>query len=237
MRSVARTPDVLPFETVLVVDADPDTRELYSVMLTDIAQHVEHADDGRIALAKAVALRPALVITEARVPHIDGYTLCQLLRADPATAKVSIVLVSSDTRAAQRERIPRGANALLVKPFTTTEFINTIRSVVDASSPTSSELSSAAVRSPVEVIANASQARPRAKNRSHQRYVTTAPPAAPPTLRCPQCDRWLTYVHSQIGGVSATSPEQWDLFECPAQCGSFEYRHRTRAVRLLTGVG
>jgi CheY-like chemotaxis protein len=237
MRSVARAPDVLPFETVLVVDADPDTRELYSVMLTDIAQHVEHADDGRIALAKAVALRPVLVITEARVPHIDGYTLCQLLRADPATATVSIILVSSDARAAHRERIPRGANALLVKPFTTTEFINTIRLVVDASSAMSSGSSLGAVRSPDGAVASVCGARRRAKNRSHQRYVTTAPPEVPPTLRCPQCDRWLTYLHSQIGGVSATSPEQWDLFECSAQCGSFEYRHRTKALRLLIGAG
>ena len=237
MRSVAHAPDVLPLETVLVVDADPDTRELYSVMLTDIAQRVEQADDGRIALAKAVALRPALVVTEARVPHIDGYTLCQLLRADPATAKVSIILVSSDARAAQRERIPRGANALLVKPFTTTEFISTIRSVVDASSATSSATCLGAVRSPVEVVANASEARRKAKNRSHQRYVTTVPPAVPPTLRCPHCDRWLAYVHSQIGGVSATSPEQWDRFECSGQCGSFEYRHRTKALRLLARLG
>jgi hypothetical protein len=43
----------------------------------------------------------------------------------------------------------------------------------------------------------------------------------------------MVYVNSQIGGVNASQPEQWDRFDCPAGCGAFQYRHRTRQVRRI----
>jgi hypothetical protein len=66
--------------------------------------------------------------------------------------------------------------------------------------------------------------------KAHQRFATTSPPASPPSLMCPRCDRPLVYARSHVGGVSANHPEQWDDFDCPS-CGAFEYRHRTRKLR------
>jgi len=72
----------------------------------------------------------------------------------------------------------------------------------------------------------------RALAKVHQRCATTTPPASPPSLMCPSCDRPLVYEQSHIGGVSAKHPEQWDDFNCPS-CGKFEYRHRTRKLRRV----
>ena len=69
-----------------------------------------------------------------------------------------------------------------------------------------------------------------ALSKAHQRFTTTAPPAEPPALTCPTCDRPLTYEQSHIGGVSDRHPEQWDDFTC-STCGTFQYRHRTRKLR------
>jgi len=43
----------------------------------------------------------------------------------------------------------------------------------------------------------------------------------------------LKYLHSHIGGVSARHSEQWDYFECPGACGTFQYRERTRRLRKV----
>jgi len=63
--------------------------------------------------------------------------------------------------------------------------------------------------------------------------VTRNPEVAAPDLRCPSCDRPLTYLHTVIGGVKP--PERWDYFEC-GRCGFFEYRFRTRRVRPTSSV-
>ena len=70
--------------------------------------------------------------------------------------------------------------------------------------------------------------------RAHARFETTAPPLTPPELRCPMCDRPLTYTRSHVGGVSDRHPEQWDYFTCSSSCGTFQYRHRTRKLRHVT---
>jgi hypothetical protein len=68
-------------------------------------------------------------------------------------------------------------------------------------------------------------------SRAHKRGETIAPPIAPPKLVCPRCDNALMYLRSYVGGVSAKHSEQWDEYECPNGCGSFQYRQRTRKIR------
>jgi hypothetical protein len=68
--------------------------------------------------------------------------------------------------------------------------------------------------------------------RAHSRFATTSPSVAPPTLRCPSCDRPLVYEQSYLGGVSDRHAEQWDYFTC-STCGMFQYRQRTRKIRRV----
>jgi CheY-like chemotaxis protein len=56
------------------------------------------ASDGRDALTKTLMHPPALIVTELRLPFIDGYALCERLRSDRATADVPILVVASDSR-------------------------------------------------------------------------------------------------------------------------------------------
>jgi hypothetical protein len=69
---------------------------------------------------------------------------------------------------------------------------------------------------------------------SLRRGDTTTPPVVPPTLVCPACDRPLTYQRSHVGGVNERLKEQWDYFVCPAGCGAFQYRNRTRKLRKVS---
>src|SRR4051812_1922003 len=102
---------------VLFVDPDADTHDLYRTFLVPRRYIVEHVDDGRFALARALADPPDVVVTEARVPGIDGISLCELLRKDPATQSVPIVVLTGDARPHLEEEAYRaGATRVLVKP-------------------------------------------------------------------------------------------------------------------------
>src|SRR4051794_33729996 len=64
--------------TILVADADPDTRELYRVCLQAAGAKVCDALDGRDALAKTYSERPDGIVVDVQLPFIDGLELCRL---------------------------------------------------------------------------------------------------------------------------------------------------------------
>jgi CheY-like chemotaxis protein len=203
---------------VLFVDPDADTHDLYRAFLVPRGYIVEHAQEGRFALARGLASPPDILVTEARVPGIDGIALCALLRADPVTATVPVVVMTTDARPALHEAAYRaGATRVLVKPCLPDQLWRALQDIQEGR------------YTPVHRLA-IEERLARTRARDHQRYVTTLPPLSPPPLRCPQCDATLAYDRSHVGGVTARFSEQWDYYRCPTGCGDFQYRHRTRKV-------
>ena len=213
---------------VLIVDPDSEARASYAAGLASSGWITDAVDDGREALAKAISQRPAAIVTETRVPNLDGIALCRLLRADPATCYMPIVVVtgeSDECGVAQQA----GADAVFIKPCPVDVLARVIRTVL--AHPAERRHRHRSPRSPIEDPR--SMSRPLRRSKEYQRGATLTPPAMPPTLVCPSCDQRLEYRQSYIGGVSATYKEQWDRYECPARCGSFEYRQRTRSLRRI----
>jgi CheY-like chemotaxis protein len=213
---------------VLIVDPDDDTRSLYRETLRLVRCDVAESLDGRDALAKALVRPPTLVITELRLPLVDGFAFCDILRRDRTTANVPILIVTAESRAAELDRARQVADAVLVKPTTPDALLHEIQRLTtcrDERREPPTSIDATAVDGP--------QQRPRTVlAKAHLRTTTTSPAVAPPPLTCPSCDRPLTYVQSHIGGVSERHSEQWDYFTCSA-CGGFQYRHRTRKLRAL----
>jgi len=236
------TANVLPMErlTVLVVDPDDDTRELYKRCFELAGSTVIEASDGRDALTKALVAPPSLVVTELRTPFIDGAALCDLLRADSATSAVPILVVTADCRPAQLERAKNaGADAVLTKPTPPDTLLDAAKELLqrgqglrDRSTLARTKLAEQLDRSANLLSRSDAQRRRTALCKSHARVDTTTPPLVPPALMCPSCDTALKYDHSHIGGVSERHSEQWDYYEC-AKCGTFQYRQRTRKVRRI----
>jgi DNA-binding response OmpR family regulator len=222
---------------VLLVDRDDDTREMYSEFLKDYAIEIHTAADGRDGLAKAIALAPDIVITDTRLAGIDGYELCSLLRRDATTCQTPILVVTGDGFEADVARArDAGADAVLVKPCLPPALLTEIQKLVRRSQRPKPARPHG---SPPEVALPAPRARTRtpqarAKSRTFNRHDTTTPPEAPPNLLCPACDHPLVYQRSHIGGVNERNAEQWDDFECPAGCGRFQYRQRTRTLRKVS---
>lgn len=210
---------------ILVVDPDPDTCAMYAMGLAVTGWATEPVGDGREALAKAISRRPDAVVTETRVPGLDGLELCRLLKRDPDTRHIPILIMTCDAGEKQIDQAREaGADRLLLKPVATHDLIEAIQGMLVA---TAEPMRSA------RVAAAKVSSRRRARSRLHERGVTTVPPLRPPALLCPQCDRPLEYRRSHVGGVNAIQQEQWDDYECSATCGRFQYRQRTRKLRHL----
>jgi CheY-like chemotaxis protein len=225
----------------LLADRDADSRQMYAEYLRQLTYEIDEADDGREALAKAISRRPSVIVTESRLPGMSGFELCRLLRSDPSTKRIPIIVVTADTFPSDLKLAEAaGAHAVLVKPCLPERLAEEIRSVLAQSyelrarGRAAHEKITVQVARSNELIARSHANAPRViLSHEHQRRDTTLPPTSPPALVCPACDRPLHYVKSHVGGVSERHREQWDYFECAQGCGTFQFRQRTRKVRRV----
>jgi len=226
------SPSVDPFAVVtpriVVADADADSRSLYRNILEWYGYAVVEAGDGPSALVAALSEPVSLVITDARLPVFDGYALCRVLQEDAATRAVPVLVLTSDA-VESRPRRERKAGEPLVreKPVQLSALLDDIAGLLrDPGNIADAEMPPLDVGE-MPVVGS----RKRVWARRH--CLTTTPPITPPPLRCRLCDQPLQYCRSFVGGVNARNPEQWDEYVCPSGCATFEYRHRTRALREL----
>ena len=92
---------------------------------------VETAEDGEKALARLAVRVPDLLILDLNLPRLDGWELVRLLRADPATTALPIlVLTGLGVEHAERS-VALGANEFLTKPVSGTVLLNTVRALLE----------------------------------------------------------------------------------------------------------
>lgn len=241
----------VPFEsrvTALIADHDSDTRRMYADYFDNVHFDVEEATDGRDALVKALARPHDAIVTELRLPFIDGYELCEIFRHDPMTRNTPILVVTAEAFRTDSERALRaGADSILVKPCLPEMLLLELNRLLRRSPPLQASGGGLRVRAmKVDPRADQLLQSPAAAGRGkaatvrrslshvHRRGDTISPPADPPALLCPSCGEPLAYRRSHIGGVSVRHAEQWDYYECTASaCGTFQYRQRTRRLRRV----
>jgi DNA-binding response OmpR family regulator len=113
---------------ILVVDDEQVLVELLSTGLRYEGFEVEVAEDGLSALAAASRFRPHLVILDWMLPGLDGYAVCQRLRAD---SDVAILMLTAKSELDDRVAgLDAGADDYLVKPFKFKELLARVRAVL-----------------------------------------------------------------------------------------------------------
>ena len=108
--------------TILLVEDDPDIRELVAYKLTRGGFEVVEAADGLVALQAARTRPPDAVVLDMGLPRLSGIDVCRELRAAPATAVVPIIMLTGAVRLQELEQAyAAGASDYLVKPFSPRE--------------------------------------------------------------------------------------------------------------------
>lgn len=120
---------------VLLVEDSATTRELLAAMLRQAGHEVDAVSDGRQALRRLRERRVDVVVTDIAMPHMDGLTLVAALRAQPETASLPVVIVSSRAGADTAEFAERHHATLLAKPVARQRLVETIRRIGEKAGP------------------------------------------------------------------------------------------------------
>ncbi len=114
---------------VMIADSDPYIRELAGHFLSEAGYKVEYALDGYEALDRSRLRPPAVLLVDIIIPRLDGLALCRLLKSDPVTQNIRIV-VFSVLPSLKRAEIA-GADAFLSKPLEKSRLIEAVSKVVN----------------------------------------------------------------------------------------------------------
>lgn len=106
---------------ILVVDDDPETREVLTAAL-ESDDEVLQASDGQEAFETAIKSKPDLVILDVNMPGRDGLWACRELRTDSRTKHIAVLILSARRETEEKLEAYRvGADDYLEKPFTMPE--------------------------------------------------------------------------------------------------------------------
>jgi DNA-binding response OmpR family regulator len=116
---------------ILLVDDEPDALEVLGFKLKEAGFTPLFAKDGARAIAAARDERPALIVLDLMLPEVDGLEVCKILRRDPGTATIPILMLTA--RAAEMDRVlglELGADDYVTKPFSPRELVLRIRKLL-----------------------------------------------------------------------------------------------------------
>ena len=124
-------------KTVLVVDDDPDIRDLITMKLAQAGYATMSACDGEAGLAAALsgggAGRPApdLILIDWMMPRVTGIEVCRALRANPLTAHIPLILLTAKAQEAEIEfGYAAGVDDYIVKPFSPRALLRRVEAVL-----------------------------------------------------------------------------------------------------------
>ncbi len=103
-------------KTILIIDDDKLFRKALSEALEAKGFTVEEASDGNKGLDKAVELKPDLVVTDIKMPGLDGLELVTKLREDPAGKDLRVIILTADeTAGTLNEALQAGVTVYIAK--------------------------------------------------------------------------------------------------------------------------
>ena len=126
---------------LLVVDDEPNLLVAVGACLRGEGFDVVTARSGAEALVRVAESVPDLVVSDMRMPGMDGYQLARQLRASPRTALTPVVFLTAKDETTDRiEGFRTGVDAYLTKPFEPDELVAVIRGILDRVQRTHAEI-------------------------------------------------------------------------------------------------
>jgi diguanylate cyclase (GGDEF)-like protein len=118
-------------ETILVADDDPAIVRLVELNLTFEGYEVVTAGDGEEALRIVNETLPALVLLDVMMPKLDGYEVCERIRAESRTRHINVIMLTAKSLSADKiVGLTAGADDYVLKPFDPMELVARVRATL-----------------------------------------------------------------------------------------------------------
>lgn len=126
---------------LLIVDDEPNLLRAVEAVLRNEGFDTSTGRNGREALLRVAEVLPDLIVSDVRMPGMDGYALARRLRSDPVTALIPIVFLSAKDEMQDRiEGFRAGIDVYLTKPFEPDELVAVISNILQRGENTRSSI-------------------------------------------------------------------------------------------------
>lgn len=123
------SPDQQSAGSILIIDDVPENIRVLSHLLQQQGYILRKAVNGKLGIRSAKLLPPDLILLDIKMPQMDGYTVCQVLRKDPTTADIPIIFMSALDETLNKVRaFEVGGQDYITKPFQLEEVLVRIKS-------------------------------------------------------------------------------------------------------------
>lgn len=113
---------------ILVVDDEPETAEMFALMLQLHGYQVAKAHGTTQAIQSVIRESPDAVLLDVMMPDVSGLELCRFVRRDPRTAELPVIIVSAKARPEDiRDGLEAGATKYLTKPVAQDELLAALK--------------------------------------------------------------------------------------------------------------
>ena len=118
-------------KTILYVEDNEMNRKIVRDLLKRTKYTLVEAHDGEAGVAKALEIRPDLILMDIQLPKISGLEATKRLRADPVTAATPIIAITSFALSGDDQKAKEaGATAYLAKPYSPFDLLGVIRKLL-----------------------------------------------------------------------------------------------------------
>lgn len=150
--------------TILIVDDQPENLDLLVRILKQGGYNTRPALNGQLALGAVAHIRPDLIILDIRMPEMDGFEICDRLKADPHARDIPVIFISALDEADEKVRaFQAGAVDYIARPFQHQEVLARV----------STHLELARMRSRMEALIQSHATAMDAKSRELAHEITT----------------------------------------------------------------
>lgn len=119
---------------ILIVDDEVNIVISLEFLLEQAGYYVRVAHNGQEGLEKIATFEPDLVLLDVMMPHLNGFDVCQKVRENSAWNQIKIVMLTAKGREAEITKgLALGANAYIIKPFSTRELLAEVKRILEES--------------------------------------------------------------------------------------------------------
>lgn len=122
--------------SILVADDEPNIALSLKFLMEQAGFSVQTAADGQQTLDAITHSPPDLILLDINMPKLNGYQVCEAVRANADWKHIRIVMLTAKGRDIEREKgLALGADDYVTKPFATQEVVAKVRALLDADNP------------------------------------------------------------------------------------------------------